>query len=218
MPSPVLHEENSDSSSDGSYKDDDIITLPPKVPSDKYPLAQRKRTTKPSRVASTSVLTSAPLKTTPMPDSAVPTSRSASNIKRASVEKKEQHELFTDSESSSSDEDPLSAGIPKPIVMDTRTGPTHKSNAKLEDLFEEPSMEGLLLENNETGSSSDESIGVTLSSTLSVIIGEAVISGTALEQLNEVGGAKSVNNVYKLDCICTCLSKDIHNISTASTG
>ena len=193
--SPALRGESSDSNSDDSDKDDNIILVPPKFPSGISTPAQSKRITKPLRVTSASVLTNAPPKTVPMPNSTVPTSKSTSNIKRIPGDKKEQRKLFTDSESSSSDEDPLSAGIPKPVAMDTRTGLIHKGKAKLEDLFDEPSMEGLLLQNDEERSSSDEGTGVTLSS-VGVGMGEAVIDGTALEQLNKVGRAECVNNIY----------------------
>ena len=199
---PSLHEESSDSSSD---EDDDIITVPPKVPSGKSTPAQSKRTTKQPKVASTSVLTSVPTKTASMPNSTVLTSTSTSNIKRTSNEKKD---LFTDSESSSSNEDPLSSGIPKPVAMDARTGRTHKGKAKLEDLFDEPSMEGLLLRKNEEESSSEDSTGVTLSS-VGVDMSEAVISGTVLEQFNKVGRGDYVNNI--LDCTRTCVSIVVYN-------
>ena len=76
---------------------------------------------------------------------------------------KEPKKLFPDSDLLSSGEDPLSAGIPKPVAMDTKTNHVHRGGASLEDLFDEaPSIgdAGLLLGNNKRGdSSSDESIG-----------------------------------------------------------
>ena len=123
--------------------------------------------------------------------SAVPISKMG---KQANVEKREPSKLFPDSDSSSSGEDPLSTGIPKPVAMDTRSNHTHMGGTSLEDLFDEPTVgggDGLLLGNSKEveSSSSDESIGspeVSLPRGLSLNISEDMISGTALEQLSKV--------------------------------
>ena len=179
-------------SSDSDDITDDVVLRPPKVPSGKSSPSQIKRTTKPSKSSSASTLTNIPLKSAPLisGNNAVPTSKTA---KRTSVEKKEPAKLFPESDSSSSEDDPLLAGIPKPVAMDTRTNHAHIGGASLEDLFDEPAgSDGLnLLGNSKEGnSSSDESIGspeVVLPRGLGLMnIDEDVISGTALEQLSKV--------------------------------
>ena len=197
----TLESSDTSTSSDNDSGDNtnDVIVRPPKVPSGKSSPSQAKRTTKPSKSSSASVLTNVSLKSAPLVSSSnsstvPPTSKTA---KRINVEKKEPSKLFPDSDSSSSDEDlhVLSGGIPKPVAMDTRTYHAHVGGGSLEDLFDEPTVGGdsggLLLGNNKKrdSSSSDESIGspeVTLPSGISLNINEDMISGTALEQLSKV--------------------------------
>ena len=180
-----------------SSSDDDDVMLrpPPKVHSGKSSPSQAKRTSKPSKSMSASVLTNVSLKSAPLGGksntSAAPALKTG---KRTKVEKKEPRKLFPDSDSSSGEDDLLSTGIPKPVAMDMRTNHAHVGGASLEDLFDEPTVggsDGLLLGNSKEGdsSSSDESIGspeVALPRGLSMNISEDVISGTALEQLSKV--------------------------------
>ena len=181
--------------SSSSDDDDIILRPPPKVPSGKSSPSQAKRTTKPSKSMSASVLTNVSLKSAPLVGksntSAAPALKTGKRIK---VEKKEPRKLFPDSDSSSGEDDLLSTGISKPVATDTRTNHTHVGGASLEDLFDEPTVggsDGLLLGNSKEGdsSSSDESIGspeVALPRGLSMNISEDVISGAALEQLSKV--------------------------------
>ena len=191
----TLESSNTSTSSDDDAND--VIIPPPKVPSGKSSPSQVKRTTKPSKSSSASVLTNVPLKTAPLGGSSnsrtvPPASKTG---KRINVEKKEPSKLFPDSDSSSSDEDLLSGGISKPVATDTRTNHAHTGGASLEDLFDEPIVGGdsggLLLGKSKEGesSSSDESIGspeVALPRGLSLNNSEDMISGTALEQLSKV--------------------------------
>lgn len=111
------------------------------------------------------------------------------NAKRTTVGKKESRKLFPDSDSSSNDEDPLSAGMPTSVAMDTSARHAHLGGAVLEDLFDEPATEGLLIQNSRGESTSDESIGspeAVLPPRLGLDITEDMISGTALEQLSKV--------------------------------
>ena len=180
--------------SSSSDDDDVILRPPPKVHSEKFSPAQAKRTTKPAKSTSASVLSNVPLKSAPLGGkSNTNTAPALKTGKRTKVEK-EPKKLFPDSDSSSEEDDPLSTGIPKPVAMDTRTNHAHVGGASLEDLFDEPTVggsDGLLLGNSKErdSSSSDESIGspeVALPRGLSVNINEDVISGTALEQLSKV--------------------------------
>ena len=192
--------------SSSSDDDDVILCPPPKVHSEKSSPAQAKRTSKPAKSTSASVLSNVPLKSAPLGGkSNTSTAPALKTGKRTKVEQKEPKKLFPDSDSSSGEDDPLSTGIPKPVAMDTRTNHAHVGGASLEDLFDEPTVggsDGLLLGNSKEGgsSSSDESIGspeVALPRGLSMNINEDVISGTALEQLSKV-------HAYTYTCTCTC--------------
>ena len=187
-------EEFSTSSSDDS--DNDVIVQPPKVSSSKSSPSLNKKTSKPSKGSSSPLLSSVPLTTAPLANTAAPLAKSNTKAKQPQAEKRKSRKLFSDdSDSSSSGEDPLLSGIPKPVSMDTITNPTHMGGATLEDLFEEPLVPGGILLTGKGGeSSSDDTLDSpeVAQPVVAVLDGGTRISSVALEQLNKVGVALNV--------------------------